>query len=80
MDVDFVLVPGVVASVVGAFYYVRIVRIVYFDDPLDGFEQPIGKSLTAVLTVTAIITAVFFIGLAPVLDVAEAAALSLLKN
>jgi len=71
---------GVIASVVGAFYYVRIVRIAYFDEPLEGFEQPIGKSLTAVLTVTAIITVVFLIGLAPVLDVAEAAALSLLKN
>lgn len=71
---------GVIASVVGAFYYVRIVRIAYFDDPLEGFEQPIGKSLTGVLTVTAILTAVFFIGLAPVLDVAQAAALSLLKS
>ncbi len=71
---------GVIASVVGAFYYVRIVRIAYFDDALEAFEQPIGKALTAVLAVTAIVTAVFFIGLSPVLDVAEAAALSLLKS
>ncbi|MGH8851305.1 MAG: NADH-quinone oxidoreductase subunit N, partial [Casimicrobiaceae bacterium] len=28
-------VIGVLASVVGAFYYLRIVKLMYFDDPLD---------------------------------------------
>lgn len=73
-------VIGVVASVVAAFYYVRIVRIMYFDEPMEAFDSPIGKSMTLVLTATAIITLLFFIGLAPVVDMAEAAAASLLQN
>jgi len=32
-------VIGVLASVVGAFYYLRIVKIMYFDEPSEGFES-----------------------------------------
>ncbi len=35
-------VIGVLSSVVGAFYYVRIIRIMYFDEPAEAFERPIG--------------------------------------
>ena len=31
-------VIGVVASVVGAYYYLRIVKIMYFDEPAAAFE------------------------------------------
>ena len=31
-------VIGVVASVVGAYYYLRIVKIMYFDEPAGRFE------------------------------------------
>ena len=31
-------VIGVVASVVGAYYYLRIVKLMYFDEPVDAFE------------------------------------------
>ncbi len=30
---------GVLASVVGAFYYIRIVKIMYFDEPVEAFEK-----------------------------------------
>jgi NADH-quinone oxidoreductase subunit N len=32
-------VIGVLASVVGAYYYLRIVKIMYFDEPAEGFES-----------------------------------------
>ena len=32
-------VIGVVTSVVGAYYYLRIVKIMYFDEPAEGFES-----------------------------------------
>ena len=32
-------VIGVVASVVGAYYYLRIVKIMYFDAPLSAFDR-----------------------------------------
>jgi NADH-quinone oxidoreductase subunit N len=71
---------GVVTSVVGAYYYVRIVKIMYFDDAADSFDKPIGKGLGAVLAVTAVVTLLFFVGLSPVVEVADAAAASLLQN
>ena len=44
-------VIGVVASVVGAFYYLRIVKIMYFDDPATSFE-PMPTELRVVLGVS----------------------------
>jgi len=71
---------GVVASVVGAFYYVRIVKIMYFDEAAEPFDTPIGKAVAGVLAVTAIVTVLFFIGMSPVVEVADAAAASLMQN
>ena len=70
-------VIGVLTSVVGAFYYIRIVKVMYFDDPAGEFEHPIGRRLSSVLSVTALFTAVFVLLLAPILEIAEAAAASL---
>ena len=71
---------GVVASVVGAFYYLRIVKIMYFDEAAEPFDQPIGNGLSSVVTVTSIVTLLFFFVLAPVLDNAAAAAAALLAG
>jgi NADH-quinone oxidoreductase subunit N len=73
-------VIGVVASVVGAFYYVRIVKIMYFDEAAEPFDTPIGKAVAGVLAVTAIVTLLFFVGMSPVVEVANAAAASLMQN
>ena len=51
---------GVLASVVGAFYYLRIVKLMYFDEPLGAFDRPISPELKGVLLVTAIVV-LFFI-------------------
>ncbi len=68
-------VIGLLTSVVGAFYYVRIVKLMYFDEPVGAFDRPLGGSMTAILAGTALVTLLFFIVLAPVLDgAAEAAA------
>ncbi len=70
-------VIGVVASVVGAYYYVRIVKIMYFDDPAEPFERPIRGEMVMVMAGTGIFTLLFFIYPAPLLAGAQAAAQSL---
>jgi NADH-quinone oxidoreductase subunit N len=70
-------VIGVVTSVVGAFYYLRIVKVMYFDDPAGAFDRPIAVELKAVLVVTAIVTLFFFLLPDPLAGSAEAAAASL---
>jgi NADH-quinone oxidoreductase subunit N len=70
-------VIGVLTSVVGAYYYVRLVKIMYFDEPVARFERPISTSLSAVLTLTGLFTLLFFVYPAPLLYGAKVAAAAL---
>src|SRR4029453_16102243 len=44
-------VLGVLASVVGAYYYLRIIKVMYFDEPAGGFV-PMASELRLVLGVS----------------------------
>jgi NADH-quinone oxidoreductase subunit N len=70
-------VIGVVTSVVGAYYYVRIVKLMYFDESTGVFDLPIGGELRTVLIVTAALVLFFFIVPGPLLTSAETAAAAL---
>lgn len=69
-------VVGVLASVVGAYYYLRIVKIMYFDEPVDAFD-PMPTELKAVLAVSGLFTIFYFVYPAPLIEAASAAARSL---
>ncbi|MGC2412858.1 MAG: NADH-quinone oxidoreductase subunit NuoN [Stellaceae bacterium] len=70
-------VIGVVTSVVGAFYYLRIVKVMYFDEPALSFDRPIAAELKWVLVVAAVLTMFFILLPDPIVGGAEAAAASL---
>ena len=70
-------VIGVVTSVVGAFYYFRVVKVMYFDDPVGSFDAPFASELKGLLVVTALVTLLFFLLPGPVIGSAELAAASL---
>jgi len=70
-------VIGVVTSVVGAFYYLRIVKVMYFDEPGAAFDHPIAAELKWVLVVAAVLTMFFILLPDPIIGGAEAAAASL---
>ncbi len=69
---------GVLSSVVGAFYYLRIVKIMYFDEPAEAFIQPVPGELNAILTLSGLFTLVFFVYPAPLLVAAQSAAAALM--
>ena len=69
-------VIGVVTSVVGAYYYLSIVKIMYFDEPAKSFQDMPGL-LRLVLAVTGLINILFFAYPGPLLGAATAAAKSL---
>ena len=71
-------IVGVVASVVGAFYYLRIIKIMYFDEPVDAFEKPLRREISVIMTVAGVFTVFFFVIPAPFLAAAQTAALALL--
>ena len=69
-------VLGVLTSVVGAFYYLRVVKVMYFDEPAPGFE-PMPSELRVVLGVSGLFTLLFFVYPAPLLAAADVAARAL---
>jgi NADH-quinone oxidoreductase subunit N len=69
-------VIGVLASVVGAYYYLTIVKIMYFDDAVEGFyAMPV--ELKVVLALCGLFNILFFLYPAPLVGAASAAAHSL---
>jgi NADH-quinone oxidoreductase subunit N len=71
-------VIGVVMSVVGAFYYLRIIRLMYFEDtdaPLDAEIPAVNK---LVLGVSMAVILLFFAGLGGVLTATDTAAIALM--
>ncbi|WP_421700703.1 NADH-quinone oxidoreductase subunit NuoN [Ancylobacter sp.] len=69
-------VIGVLTSVVGAFYYLRIVKIMYFDEPAAAFE-PMRSEPRVVLAISGTFTLLFFVYPAPLIAAAAAAARAL---
>jgi NADH-quinone oxidoreductase subunit N len=69
-------VIGVLCSVVGAFYYLSIVKVMYFDDPLPQLD-PVRVELRTVLAVTGLFNILFFVYPGPLVSAATAAAKSL---
>jgi len=68
---------GVIASVIGAFYYLRIVKIMYFDDAEEPLDTAVPGDLKIIMTVMAAVTLLFFIVPAPLVSSAKAAASAL---
>ena len=73
-------VSGVLTSVVGAFYYLRIVKYMYFDDAAEPFDGPIGRDMALVLTGSSAIILLLFIFPGPLLNAAAAAAAALIAG
>ncbi len=77
-DLFGLAVIGVLASVVGAFYYLRIIKIMYFDDATQPLDGNVGGDLRAIVFGSAVITVLFLLALSPIYDQAQQAAASLL--
>ncbi len=69
-------VVGVLASVVAAYYYLRIVKIMYFDPSAEPFDRQ-GPAVRVVLAVSGLVMLLFWVYPAPVVEAATAAAHSL---
>ena len=69
-------VIGVLASVIGAYYYLAIVKVMYFDEPAEGFV-PMPYELKVVLAVCGLFNILFAIYPGALVSIANAAASSL---
>ncbi|MBH1999630.1 MAG: NADH-quinone oxidoreductase subunit NuoN [Sphingomonadaceae bacterium] len=64
---------GIAASVIGAFYYLKIIKTMYFDEPVIAYEVKGGPVENVILTACAVVIVLGYL-LNPVLDQASAAA------
>jgi NADH-quinone oxidoreductase subunit N len=65
---------GVVSSVVSAYYYLRIIKIAYFDQATETFDRPLGRDMAIVMGVAAVALSVFLVFVGPVVHIAGTAA------
>src|SRR6478672_10784307 len=69
-------VVGVLSSVVGAYYYLLIVKVMYFDEPLTRLD-PMRMELGTVLAAAGLFNIFFFVYPGPLVSMATVAAKSL---
>lgn len=65
---------GVLSSVVAAFYYLRIIKIMYFDEAPSHLERDMPFEMKMVALASCLFNLLFFISFAPVVDSAAKAA------
>ena len=69
-------VIGLVTSVVSAYYYLRVIKVMYFDEPVEAFDKN-GTEMNVIMAVATIVMLVFVFFPNPLMDSAGAAASAL---
>ncbi len=74
-----VAVVGVLASVIGAYYYLRIIKVMFFDKSEEEFDPNIYASRSAVIFVSVLLTVLFILAPNELLAFSTQAAQSLFE-
>ena len=57
----FLAIIGVLSSVVAAFYYIRIIKVIYFEEPKNEFEIILNYKVKGVISLSTIFISFFII-------------------
>ena len=68
---------GVLTSVVSAYYYLRIIKVMYFDEPVEALDRGVSPGLGVVMGISALLIVAFTLLPAPLVSIAGAAAATL---
>ncbi|MBW8708072.1 MAG: NADH-quinone oxidoreductase subunit NuoN [Alphaproteobacteria bacterium] len=71
-------VLGVLASTVGLVYYLKLVKVMFFDEPAPGFDPVSGIGSKAIMVLSGMVALLFIFAASPVITAADAAAKALL--
>jgi len=71
-------VIGVLASVIALVYYLRLVKLMYFDEPAPAFDAEVGFGVKVTLALSGVVALGFIFAASPVINAADAAARALL--
>ena len=72
-------VIGVLASVVGAYYYIRIVKVMYFDDAREPLDRAVGREFGLIVGGAAVFNLLFCLLPSPLVNQADVAAAALMS-
>ena len=70
------VVIGLVTSVVAAFYYLRVIKVMFFDEPATRF-LPMSGEMKIVLGLSGVVVGLFFLMPSPIMNAAAVAASTL---
>jgi NADH-quinone oxidoreductase subunit N len=70
---------GFLASAVAAYYYLRIVKVMYFDEPAKPFDREMGAGMGTILALSSLFTILFVFLPGPLIDAAGIAAKALFR-
>jgi NADH-quinone oxidoreductase subunit N len=73
-------VLGVLTSVVAAYYYLRIIKTMFFDEPADKFDGTIETSRKIVIGLSIFVVVAFIFNPSPLINVAEMSISSLFNQ
>jgi NADH-quinone oxidoreductase subunit N len=71
-------VIGVLASAIGLVYYLKVVKVMFFDEPATAFDGSTGPGSRAIMVLSGAVALLFIVAASPVLNAADAAARALL--
>ncbi|MEW8072209.1 MAG: NADH-quinone oxidoreductase subunit NuoN [Candidatus Thiodiazotropha sp.] len=63
VNLTWLAVVGVFFSIIGAFYYIRVIKLIYFDEPVDESPLTVGMDTQVVLSLNGL--AMLILGLFP---------------
>jgi NADH-quinone oxidoreductase subunit N len=70
-------VLGVLASAIGLVYYLRLVKVMFFDEPALAFDPVSGFGIRTILVLSMLVAFFFIVAASPVITAADAAAKAL---
>jgi len=73
VDLTWLALVGVFFSIIGAFYYIRVIKLIYFDEPLDNSPLTVGMDTQIVLSLNGLSMLVLGLFPAGLLSVCHAA-------
>ena len=65
----FLAIVGLLSTVIAAFYYLRIIKIMYFDDEKDSYDKDHSLWLKLSLTISTLLILMYFIFPSELIDV-----------
>ena len=68
---------GVLTSVVAAFYYLKIIKVMFFDEPADKFDDDVGFARRTVIFISVFFIMIFILKPSALIEISMRAATSL---